>query len=153
MCLNRRCGTEFSAWEANPECPKCGNVRVQWVPGGGHVAGTSRAADVDLRTLADNYGLSNLMSAARGERAKPPLNRPSAPRATRNDAVQFSPGFASRPYVMDNQGHAHAVCEPSMQNVNFKAKVGTELPLGPGRLGLPSPRENTRIEGTHRGKP
>lgn len=152
LCLNARCAAEFEAWEDYPACPTCQCVRVQWIPGGGHVAGTARAADAELRTLADNYGLSDLVSAKRGERAKPAV-RQHAVTGGREAAVQFAPGFAAVPYARDSQGHAHAVCQPSMQNVNFKTKLGAGLPLGPGKLGHKSIATNTRIEGSHRGRP
>jgi hypothetical protein len=149
-CLNARCNNQFQSWDSNPECPKCRCVRVSWIPGGGHVAGTARAADADLRTLADNYGLTDLASARRGERAKPSINQPSAPVASRHDAMQFGPGFAARPYVIDRGGRVHPVCEPSMQKVNFKTKLGAEIPLGPGKLGHAPISSNTKIEASHR---
>jgi hypothetical protein len=151
QCLNGRCNTAFQAWEQNPACPKCECVRVQWIPGGGHVAGTARAADAELRTLADNYGLSNLNSAERGRGAKM-VKTPLPVTKNKDAAVQFAPGFAQVPYVMDRQGNAHSVCAPSMQNVNFKVRSGAEVPLGGGKMGFANPVTNTRFEGTHRAK-
>jgi hypothetical protein len=151
QCLNARCHNAFQAWESNPACPKCRCVRVSWIPGGGHVAGTARAADAELRTLADNYGLTNLNSAQEGRGAKIVKTPPPAPQ-NREAAMQFAPGFAQVPYVRDRQGGVHSVCAPSMQNVNFKTRVGAEVPLGGGKMGFASPISNTRFEGTHRAK-
>jgi len=145
-CLNGRCGKTFESWDANPECPKCGCVRVQWVPGGGHVAGTARAADAELRTLADNFGLNDIMSARRGERAKPPMQHVNV-QQSRETAVQFAPGFAAS---VDPQ---RATCQPSMQKVNFKTRLGAGQALGPGQFGAPSVSANTKIEASHRTRP
>ena len=143
-CLNKRCGSAFSSWESNPACPKCKCVRVSWIPGGGHVAGTARAADAELRTLSDNFGLTNLNSAERGRQAK--IIPPQLASSNRRDAaVQFAPGFAQVPYVMDNQGKAHSICAPSMQNVNFKTKVAAGSALSPSRS-VPGVHAGTRIE-------
>src|SRR5579872_3379042 len=92
QCLNGRCSGQFEAWEANPECPKCRGVRVQWMPAGGHIAGAAKDADRELRTLADQFGLGDINSARRGERAKPKL--PPQPIVDRNSpSLQFAPGF------------------------------------------------------------
>ena len=53
QCLNARCKRRFEAWEPNPACPSCKCVRVDWVPGGGHIAGTAKAADAELRALLE----------------------------------------------------------------------------------------------------
>ena len=148
-CLNGRCGEQFTSWDSNPECPKCRCVRVTWIPGGGHVAGTARAADADLKTLADNYGLSDLMSAKRGDAAKVMASQPQS-RSTRDNSVQFAPGFASVPYVMDGAGNARGVCVPSAQNVNFKTKLSAGVALGPGKLGMQSIGSATHVEARHR---
>ena len=143
-CGNRRCEARFESWNDYPECPKCRCVRVQWVPGGGHVAGTARAADAELRTLADNNGLSDLMSARRGERAKPPVENPVVEQR-RDQAVQFAPGFAA---VANRE---RATCQPSMQKVNFKAKAATGSALAPSRS-VPGIHAGTTIEARHNPK-
>jgi hypothetical protein len=140
-CLNARCGARFDSWQDYPECPTCHGVRVNWVPGGGHVMGTAKAADAELRTLADNYGLSDLMSARRGERAKPPVPNPVVEQR-RDSAVQFAPGFAA----VANPNRA--TCQPSMQKVNFKAKtaIGNSLPHS---RSVPGVHAGTAIEARH----
>ena len=146
QCLNARCGAQFDAWVDYPSCSKCGGVRVQWIPGGGHVAGTARAADAELRTLADNFGLSDLNSAQRGQRAKPKL--PSSPPIERGPSVPFAPGFSS-PIVRDQKGTPVATCLPSTSNVNFKARVGTGSALAHSRT-VPGVHAATHIEASHR---
>lgn len=145
-CMNARCGAQFDAWEPYPECPQCHGVRVEWVPGGGHVAGTAPAADAELRTLADTFGLTDLNSARRDQRAKPALPRPVG---DAQPAMQFAPGYAATPYVLDKQGKPHAVCMPSMQRVNFKATVATGVGLPHSRT-VPGVHAGTRIEARHK---
>ena len=148
-CLNKRCGQTFDAWEPFPECPRCHGVRVQWIPGGGHVAGTAKGADSELRALTDAFGLTNLKSAREGEAAKVLATQP-APSNDRHHAMQFAPGFAQVPYAMDRTGKVHSVCAPSMQNVNFKTKLSTDVALGSGKMGFDAPQRHTHIQARHR---
>lgn len=143
-CLNKRCQSDFSAWEDYPACPKCGNIRVQWIPGGGHVAGTAAAADATLRDLASRYGMSDINSAREGERAMPKL-RPQKP--VEGPPRYFAPGFIA-PVSMDS-----AACLPSSARVNFKTTMtpGNPLPKAKGAWGKDM-RSNTRIEASHAGK-
>lgn len=148
QCLNGRCEQTFDDWEANPACPDCGCVRVSWIPGGGHVAGTAKAADAELRALADNFGMTDMNSAQRDQRAKPGL--PSAPPIDRHaPSVSFAPGFSS-PLVRDQQGQPVATCLPSTSNVNFKTRVGTGTALAPSKA-YPRIAANTVIQASHKG--
>lgn len=149
-CLNHRCGNTFDAWEANPACPECGNVRVDWLPGGGHVGGTARSVDAEFRALADAFKLTDLASPSRGERAMPALKTPPSA-APAGPQMQFAPGFATTvPYVIGQDGRPHGVCMPSAQNVNFKARLGVGEKLsGSGRF--PGIATNTVIDMKHRG--
>jgi hypothetical protein len=141
-CLNARCAVQFEAWANNPECSKCGCARVQWVPGGGHVAGTRQAADAELRQLADNFGMTNMNSASRDQRAKPTLQQPTMDRNTPN--MQFAPGFTAAV-------HPHqAMCVPSSSKVNFKAKVAANAALPAGQMGFSTVQSGTAIEASHR---
>ena len=142
-CLNRRCGVDFDAWEDYPACPKCGNIRCQWIPGGGHVAGTAAAADATLRDLAQRYGMSDINSAREGERAMPKLR---TPQAADGPPRVFGPGFVA-PVNM-----ASAECRPSSARVNFKTTLtpGNPLPRTAGPWGKQDMRANSRIEGSHR---
>jgi hypothetical protein len=148
QCLNSRCGNEFSSWDRNPSCPSCQCIRTQWIPGGGHVAGTAKAADAELRNLVDVFKMTDVNSATRGERAMPKL--PAAPPNPGRNApnMQFGPGFTS-PIVTDRNGRPMATCLPSTTNVNFKAKVATNSAL-PHSRSVPGVHSNTVIESSHR---
>jgi hypothetical protein len=151
LCLNARCRSQFDAWDANPACPKCECVRVQWVPGGGHVAGSAKAADAELRALADCFKLGDINSARRDERAKPALKQPPV---DRSQTMQFAPGFASVPYARDAAGKVYPVCQPSAQDVSFKVRSAARAAqdrtgVGPGKLGLPNVQANTTYQARH----
>lgn len=142
LCLNARCNAEFDAWEANPSCSRCGCVRVQWVPGGGHIANVSGRADAEFRTLADNFNLTDMHSAVRGEAAKKVKSQPTVdPRSA--PAHQFAPGFSAVAHP------SQAVCVPSMNKVNFKAKAGVGSALPHSRT-VPGIHANTVIDASHR---
>jgi hypothetical protein len=145
QCLNGACHQEFTAWEANPGCPGCGCVRVQWIPGGGHCAGTAKAADAELRTLAETFGLSDLHSARRGEAVK--ITATSA--AATGPQKSFAPGFQT-PIVTDANGHAVATCLPS-PHATAKVKAGVGRALSQSRS-VPGAAANARVEARHVGK-
>lgn len=124
MCLNARCKAQFDSWEANPECSKCGCVRVSWMPGGGHVSKDMRRLDASLNSLAKSYGMGNINSPSpsRLNRAMPKLE----PRIADGPVLNFAPGFAA-PF---NRGGL-ATCEPSHQRVDFKVTAASDKPLVP----------------------
>lgn len=151
QCLNKRCVRQFDAWESNPACPACGCVRVQWVPGGGHIAGVAKAADAELRALADIFKLPDINSAERGRGAKRivtqnPVDPKSAP------PMQFGPGFAA---VVDpnrartSENPSGAQCVPSAAHVDFRAKVPMGTALSHSRS-VPGVHTATVIDASHR---
>jgi hypothetical protein len=143
QCLNARCNAAFTAWEMNPACTKCGCVRVNWIPGGGHIGGTAKAADAELRALIDIYKLPDINSAERGRGAKKIATPPQVDQRS-GPAMQFAPGFSAVAHP------SQAVCVPSTSRVNFKTRLGTGAALGSGKLGLPSVQSGTAIEASHR---
>src|SRR5262249_52175073 len=147
QCLNAACSVQFESWDANPTCPDCGNLRVNWIPGGGHCAGTAKGADAELRVLADAYGLSNLNSAERGRQGKVLTATPA--HALNAPQKQFAPGFSS-PIMTDAQGRPVATCLPSSAGVTHKvtASIGNRLS---GQMGTPGPEANARVEARHTG--
>ena len=147
QCLNARCGNEFTSWDRNPSCPSCDGVRTQWIPGGGHVQGSAKACDAELRNLVDVFKMTDVNSAQRGERAMPKLPQPVNPGRNAPN-MQFGPGFTS-PIVRDQNGRPMATCLPSTTNVNFKAKVGTGVALTHSRS-VPGVHANTVIDSSHR---
>ena len=127
ICQNRRCEALFDAWEDYPPCPDCGCARTNWLPAGGHIGKAAPGIDAELKTLASNYGMTDIVTAREGERAMPKL--PTRPAAATGDMMQFAPGFVGTPYTLDGQGRPQAVCQPSAANINFKVKaqVGQKL--------------------------
>lgn len=143
-CLNPRCESEFTSGEPAPSCPHCGNVRVNWIPGGGHIGSHAKAADKDLQALIDVFKLPDINSAERGRGAKKVATQPAVdPKAA--PQMNFGMGF-SAPIVPG----APAMCVPSTQAVDFKVKAGLNRQMGPGKLGLPGVQSATAIEASHK---
>ena len=152
QCHNRRCGNTFDSWDDYPSCPGCKNVKVSWVPGGGHVMGVAPQADADIRSLADTFGLSDLTSTRHGQkggRAKPPLPATTAPAG--GNAMAFGGFVTPQPYALGSDGQVHATCMPAANRVDYKVKAapGTQLPAS--KI-YPRPQSNTVIEARHTGK-
>lgn len=127
ICKNRKCGKVFHSYErGNPECPECGCARVEWVPGGGHIAKQAPGADRTLRSLADKYNMPDINSgsASRLNRAMPKF--PHAP--ADGPVMQFAPGF-SAPFNTAGQ----PTCDTSRNRVNFRATTAAEKPLTASR--------------------
>jgi hypothetical protein len=102
FCLNAECGNEFEDGGYNPPCPSCGCVRVQYVPGGGHVLHAStRVADSTVRRVAQNFGLTNLRSARAGEPAHPgrPARKQISGTAPMNVGLGLGVQMTERPYA------------------------------------------------------
>jgi hypothetical protein len=148
-CQNARCRAEFHSYEPNPACPECRCVRVSWIPGGGHVAGTAGACDAELRKLADAYGLSDLNSAQRDQAAKPIAVQRPVERGT--PAMNFGPFAAqvdpARSRTSENPSGAQ--CVPAANSVGFRAKVGIGSRLAHSRT-VPGVHSATAIEAQHR---
>jgi hypothetical protein len=126
-CLNKRCGATFRSDDhGNPNCPACGCARVSWIPGGGHIASQAPAADRQLRSLADQYGMKNINSGSesRLNRAMPKFDHAPAD----GPVLGFAPGF-SAPFNRSGR----ATCGVSANNVNFKASVAAEARQAPSR--------------------
>lgn len=122
QCGNKRCGCVFHSYEhSNPPCPRCGCVRVSWVPGGGHV-GSMQALDASLKNLAKSYGMSDINSASpsRLNRAMPKHD----PVVADGPVLNFAPGFAA---PFNRAGRA--TCEPSRTGVNFTVRSAAEAKL------------------------
>jgi hypothetical protein len=102
LCLNRECGNEFEDGEYNPPCPECGCLRVQHIPGGGHVLhATTRNADATLGRIAARHGLTNLRSAREGEAAHPgrPPRKEIAGVPPMNVGLGLGVKMAEKPYA------------------------------------------------------
>lgn len=138
VCLNRSCRHTFHSFEReSPECPRCGCVRVSWVPGGGHI-GTTGNIDRTVRSLADSYGMTNINtpSPSRLNRAMPKHYHPPADGPTMNFGG-FSAPINSQ--LQPTAGWAH-----SNMSVRQSVPTGQALPraasypqIGQANLGLP----------------
>lgn len=128
ICLNKACGEWFDAYEANPACKKCGCVRVSWRPNGGGGIGPKIAPNADhiLKTLAADYGLTNLVSPSpsRQNFAKP-IAKPPPPSQGSRGRHDWAPGFSSEIYDTPH-------CAPSLAPVNLRGfvPVGKVMPKG-----------------------
>ena len=124
QCLNGRCRATFHSYEhGNPPCPRCGCLRVTWIPGGGHVSGV-KALDASLKALAAGYGMSDINSASPSRRnvAMPKHD----PVVADGPVLTFAPGFAA---PFNKAGRA--TCEPSHARVDFKVTAAAEKQLTP----------------------
>ncbi len=87
LCGNAECAAEFDSGDAAPGCPKCRNVNVSWVPRGGHVlSAATQHNDRTLKSLAGQFGLTNLRSARQGESA-----HPGVPQGKPLDGMRYGP--------------------------------------------------------------
>lgn len=138
-CLSSRCGQAFDSWDPNPACGACGCVRVEWVPGGGHIAGVSKGADKELRALADIFRMDDINSARRDERAKPKLD--IRPQATSGPAMKFGEFSAhvDPANARTQTNHSGAQCVPTANSINFK----TSAPVGQALAGVGAHRKVT----------
>lgn len=143
-CLNPQCGHEYHSFEkANPPCPACGCLRVDWIPGGGHTGGMARRVDARLRDIADQHGFTNLNSASpsRLNRAAPRIETP--PISPELGVKHFAPGF-SAPIS------AHGpICVPSVAPLNLRGKVsvGAHAQRHEASATMPGPSANTVFAG------
>ena len=142
-CMNKRCGRVFHSFEkGNPECTWCGCARVAWIPGGGHIGTGAAAVDKTVRSLAADYGMSqvNTPSHSRLNRAMPKFPQPVADMPVKH----FAPGFSA---PVSSHG---ATCQVSEAAVNLVGKVGIGRPLTHSRS-VPGPQSNTEFAARHAG--
>lgn len=126
ICLGDACGHWFDAYEANPDCPKCGNCRVSWRPAGGGGIGPKIAprADATLRSLAASYGLTNLNSVSPSRVNHAKVTAP-APAAGSIGQKSWAPGFQSEVY-----GTPH--CAPSLNPPSLRGFKPVGVPMMQG---------------------
>ncbi len=148
ICLNRHCVHEYDAEGDYPPCPRCGGLRVKWVPRPVAIRSEkTKAADASVRQLTDIYGDKNYRSPRRHEAMAPKVN----PTTTAGKTMRFEPkGMAgwSADLPLDGAGNPVAICSPT----GVTAKVS----LSPGQLGTrvpesgPSLGKHTRFDASHR---
>lgn len=136
--MNKSCGRIFHSFEkGNPPCNYCGCVKVAWVPGGGHVAKVAPSADATLKSLARDYGMSNINSASHSRlgRAMPKYEQKRADMPTMN----FAPGFSA---PVSSAGATCQETEARGNNVVGKVTVGRTLPAS---RSVPGPQSRTEF--------
>jgi hypothetical protein len=143
-CQNERCANTFHSFDnGNPPCPKCGCVRVSWIPGGGHVMSMAPRMDKRLRLIAESQGCTNLNSPSpsRLNRAKERIYVP--PMSPELGQKHWGLGISSE---MSRHG---PVCVQASSEVNLVGRlpVGQHAsPRGPNRA-FPGPSADHIIEG------
>jgi hypothetical protein len=145
ICLNQKCRSSFHSFDQAPHCPQCGNVRVHWVPGGGHIAKVSGGYDRTLNALAALYGMTNLNSPSpsRLNRAAPRADHPGSERYRGQHT--FAPGFTANIY-------SKASCEPSLNQPNIKGstvKIDTLASPFSRATTIDGPNINTVVAARH----
>lgn len=150
-CLNRRCTYQFDSTENHPPCPRCGGLRVQWVPGkfGIRTAGTVKA-DNAARQLADDFGLTNFNSPRRGEPAMPKHAAPPPPQ--NGSGISYEPQKGWRvqlPEQVLQTGSSYCAPTGMTSKVTVDPNAGklSQTNWGTDRLAA-----NTRIEASHKGR-
>ena len=134
ICLNRACGEWFDSYEHNPECPKCGCVRVNWRPNGGYPSTKAGPIDRTVRDLAERHGMTNVNtpSPSRLNRAK---ERHWFPVQHSAGSMTFAPGFTAEVDALGN-----ASCSTSATAVRGRQPI--ERPIAQQSPNVPGPEAN-----------
>jgi hypothetical protein len=144
QCLNRACAHVFHSYEpANPPCPSCGCMRVQWVPGGGHIMSVAPRMDARIRSIADQSGKTNLNSPSPSR-----LNR-AAPKV---ETPPLTPEMGQKHWGMGifSEFSAHGpVCVPASNPVHVGGKVAVGNNAAPRESSgtIPGPSANSVLAG------
>ena len=143
QCTN--CTYTFHSYDhGTPPCPACGG-RAKWVPGGGHIGSEhTKGCDRTLRSLAKDYGMSdmNSVSHSRVNRAMPWSRGVHAQPDPSLGIKHFAPGFAA-PFHP-----SMPTCSPSSVPVNIRGKKAVGVALTRS-ASIPGPSVNTKIEGRY----
>lgn len=118
-CLNRRCRNEWTADGDHPPCPKCGGLKVKWIPGGFAIAKKSPGYDKTIRTLTDRAGMTDMNEPRAGERAKP---KPVIPNAAKFQDVTVG-GFSGK-VGLDKNGAPVPTCLPNGMTDTMSVPLG-----------------------------
>lgn len=145
-CLNPACKRIFHSFEkGNPPCNWCGCVKVAWVPGGANLAKVAPSADATLKSLARDYGMSNINSASQSRlgRAMPKYEQ----KRTDIPTMNFAPGFAA---PVSSAGATCQESEATGNSVTGKVTIGRTLPASRSYGNMAS---FTEVGGRHAGRP
>ena len=118
LCLNRNCLTEFDSQAEARYCPRCRGNRVRWVPKPVAImSGATKRADETVRNLATDFGMTNVNSPVRGQRAAPPV----PPSNIVNFRMSNAPAWGGQ-FAIGEDGKPRAMCIPT--GVKGKMKGG-----------------------------
>jgi len=147
-CLNRNCLNEFTTQVHNeqfPPCPRCGGLKVKWVPGGFAIkSATTQNIDRTVAELRETYGDKNYRSPARDESMAPKVN-PSMGSHAWDYKPNNGMGWGGR-IPLDANGRPVAACVPSGVSAPLSVQQNIAGPRS-SRLGAAS-----QIEGSYRPK-
>jgi hypothetical protein len=126
FCLNKHCQNQWDGEGDHPPCPRCGGIRVQWVPR--PVAIRSEATkkiDGTVRQMTSVYGDKNYRSPRRDESMAPRASPVASGKTQR-----FTPSGHTNWAVdlpLDVNGQPVAICAPT--------GVTAKLPVAGDKLG------------------
>lgn len=128
ICLNKHCLHQWDGEGDHPPCPRCGGIRVQWVPRPVALR-SDRTKEIDrtVSQLTAAYGDKNYRSPRRHESTAPKVN----PVVTPGKTMKFQPaGMAgwSVDLPLDAAGNPASICAPT--------GVTAKLPIAAGKLGV-----------------
>lgn len=150
-CLNRHCLNQWDGEGDHPPCPKCGGLRVKWVPRPVAIRG-ERTKEID-RTVAQltaTYGDKNYRSPRSRESMAPKLNPTPTAGKSMTFAPKLPPGMEGwRTEVpLDQSGRPVAICAPTGVTAPLPIK-GLEAKV-PQNQKLAAATPATRVEASHR---
>lgn len=129
-CLNRNCRNEWTGEGDHPPCPKCGALKVKWIPGGFAIVKKSPGYDKTIRQLTDRQGLTNINDPRAGERAAP---RAAVPTAAKFEDVSVG-GFKGK-VGLDAKGKPVPTCLPN--GMSDKMTISTGGRFTDGAVSVP----------------
>ena len=131
-CCNRHCLHQWDGEGDHPPCPRCGGLRVKWVPRPVAIRGErTKEIDKTIAQLTSTYGDKNYRSPRRYESTAPKVN----PTATPGKTMTFEPkgmtGWKAE-VPLDRNGAPVAMCAPtgvvSPLSIS-KDKLGVRVPV------------------------
>jgi hypothetical protein len=120
-CLNRRCAHEYTSTDDHPPCPRCGGLRVKWLPKPFSIA-SGRTADIDATVagLVEQAGITNYNTPVRGQ----PVMQRTGPTGAPVDNLQFAPkampGWGVNLPAQCLHGQGQAYCAPTGVTAKLK---------------------------------
>lgn len=126
-CLNRYCLKVFDSSDGDyPPCPRCGGLKVKWVPRPVAIKSAATAQiDRDVQALKEVYGDKSYRTPRRGESVAPRANQ-----AVGNRAQRYTPMAGWTADVpLDGNGNFMAHCAPTGVTSKVSAKVGQRVPV------------------------